>query len=51
MVLKCLKHQSYINDNELKYSTVYFNSLTKTAINQRYQLNESFEGILNLLDI
>ena len=40
-----------INDNEHKYSTVYFNSLVKTVINQRYHLNKSFEEILNLLDI
>ena len=40
-----------INDNEHKYSTVYFNSLVKTVINQRYHLNDSFEKILNLLDI
>ena len=39
-----------INDNEHKYSTVYFNSLIKTVINRRYHLNESFEEILNLLD-
>ena len=40
-----------INDNEIKYPTVYFNSITKTIINQRYHLNELFEKILNLLDI
>ena len=40
-----------INDNEHKYSTVYFNSLVKTVINRRYYLNESFKEILNLLDI
>ena len=40
-----------INDNETKYPTVYFNSITKTIINQRYHLNELFEKILNLLDI
>ena len=39
-----------INDNEHKYSTVYFNSLVKTVINRRYHLNDSFEEILNLLD-
>ena len=38
------------NDNGRSYSTVYFNSLVKTVINQRYHLNESFEEILNLLD-
>ena len=40
-----------INDNGHKYSAVYFNSLVKTVINQRYHLNKSFEEILNLLDI
>ena len=40
-----------INDNEHKYSTVYFNSLVKMVINRRYHLNDSFEEILNLLDI
>ena len=40
-----------INDNEHKYSTVYFNSLIKTVINQRHHLNEIFEEILILLDI
>ena len=40
-----------INDNEHKYSTVYFNSPVKTVINQRYHLNDSFGEILNLLDI
>ena len=40
-----------INDNEHKYSTVYINSLVKTVINRRYHLNDSFEEILNLLDI
>ena len=40
-----------INDNEHKYSTVYFNSLVKTVINRRYHLNDSFEEILNLLDV
>ena len=30
--------------------TPYFNSLIKTVINRRYNLNDSFEEILNLLD-
>ena len=30
------------NDNETKYSTVYFISITKTIINQRYHWTESF---------
>ena len=40
-----------INDNETKHSTLSFNSITKTIINQRYHIKESFEEILNLLDI
>ena len=40
-----------INDNEFDPKTVYFNSPVKTVINQRYRLNDSFEEILNLLDI
>ena len=40
-----------IKDNEHKYYTVYFNSLVKTVINRKYHLNDSFEEILNLLDI
>ena len=40
-----------INDNEFDPKTLYFNSLIKTVINQRYHLNDSFEEILNLFDI
>ena len=40
-----------INDNEFDPRTVYFNSPVKTVINQRHCLNDSFEEILNLLDI
>ena len=40
-----------INDNEFESKTLYFNSLIKTVINRRYHLNDSFEEILNLLDI
>ena len=40
-----------ISDNETKYSTIYLNSKTKTIINKRHHLNESFEEISNLLDI
>ena len=43
--------KKHINDHEHKYSTVPFNSLIKTVINWRYHLNDSFEEILNLLDI
>ena len=32
-----------INDNEFDPRTIYFNSIVKTVINQRYRLNDSFE--------
>ena len=40
-----------INDNGFDPKILYFNSLIKTVINQRYCLNDSFEEILNLLNI
>ena len=40
-----------INDNEFSLKTLYFNSLIKTVINRRYHLHDSFEEILNILDI
>ena len=40
-----------INDNEFEPKTVYLNSSGKTVINRGYYLNESFEEILNKLDI
>ena len=40
-----------ISSNEfIPPSTLYFNLLIKTVINQRYHLNDSFEEILHLLD-
>ena len=43
--------KKWIEDNEFDPRAVYFNSPVKTVINQRYRLNDSFEEILNLLDI
>ena len=40
-----------INDNEIDLRPVYLNSSAKTVINWGYYLNESFEEILNKLDI
>ena len=40
-----------ISDNETRYRTLSFNTETKTIIKQRYHITESFEKILNLLDI
>lgn len=40
-----------IVDNHFKSATVYFNSLVKTLINNQYYLNESFQEMLDLLDV
>ena len=40
-----------INYNEIDARAVYLNSSEKTVINRGYYLNESFEEILNKLDI
>ena len=40
-----------INDNEIDLRIVELNSSAKTVINRGYCLNESFEEILNKLDI
>ena len=38
------------NDGEVKYSSVYFNSLTETVTNDSYKLNQSFQEIIHRLD-
>ena len=40
-----------INDDEFDPKTLHFNSLVKTVINQRYCLHDSYEEIINLLNI
>ena len=40
-----------INDNETLYKTLHFNSKVKALTNERCHLNDSFEKILNSLDI
>ena len=39
------------NGNELDPRTLYFNSVVETVTNRRYHLDDSFEEILNKLDI
>ena len=56
--LKGLKHQITLavllskmkNSGEVEYSPVYFNSLTKTVINNKYKLHQSSEEIIYRLD-
>ena len=38
------------NSCEVEYSSVYFNSLTKTVINNELKLDQSFQEIIYRLD-
>ena len=38
------------NDGNIEYSPVYFNSTTKTVINSEFNLDKSFQEILNRID-
>ena len=37
-------------DGSIEYSSVYFNSTTKTVINSEFNLNKSFQEILHRID-
>ena len=38
------------NSGEIEYSPVYFNSLTKTVINNKFKLSQSFQEIIYRLE-
>ena len=38
------------NSSEIEYSPVYFNSLTKAVINNKFKLDQSFQEIIYRLD-
>ena len=42
--------KKYKLNREIEFSPVYFNSLTKTIINNRFKLEESFQEILYRID-
>ena len=42
--------KKYKRNGEIKFTPVYFNSLTKLVINHRYKLNKSFQEILYRID-
>ena len=58
MEMKGFKYQTTLkvllskvkNIDFIKYSTVYFNSLTKTVIGEKYYLNECFNEIILRLE-
>ena len=42
--------KKYKLNGEIEFAPVYFNSLTKTVINHRFRLENSFEEILYMID-
>ena len=42
--------KKYRSNGEIEFAPVYFNSSTKTIINHRYKLDQSFQEILCRID-
>ena len=42
--------KKYKSNGEIEFAPVYFNSLTKTVINRKYKLDQSFQEILYRID-
>ena len=48
---KGCKYQITVKSNgEIEFAPVYFNSVTKTLINHRFRLENSFQEILYMID-
>ena len=43
--------KKYKLDGEIEFAPVYFNSLTKTVINQRFKLENYFQKFLYMIDV
>ena len=43
--------KKYKHNREIKFAPVYFNSFTKTVINHRFRLENSFQEILYMIDV
>ena len=43
--------KKYKLDEEIEFAPVYFNSITKTVINHRFKLENSFQEILYMIDV
>ena len=43
--------KKYKLDKEIEFAPVYFNLLTKTVINHRFRLENSFQEILCMIDV
>ena len=43
--------KKYKHSGEIEFAPVYFNSFTKTVINHRFKLENSFQEILYMIDV
>ena len=43
--------KKYKHNGEIRFAPVYFNLFTKTVINQRFRLENSFQEILYMVDV
>ena len=43
--------KKYNDNGEIEFATVYCNSVTKTVINHRFRLENSFQEILYMIDV
>ena len=43
--------KKYKHNGEIEFAPVYFNSVTKTVINHRFRLENSFQEILYMIDV
>ena len=43
--------KKYTHNGETEFAPVYFNSFTKTVINHRFRLENSFQEILYMIDV
>ena len=43
--------KKYKLNGEIEFAPVYFNSMTKTVINHRFRLENSFQEILYMIDV
>ena len=43
--------KKYKHNGEIEFAPVYFNSVTKTVINHRFKLGNSFQEIIYIIDV
>ena len=43
--------KKYKSNGEIEFAPVYFNSVTKTVVNHRFRLENSFQKILYVIDV